>query len=107
MKTLYYLLALLSFSCTQQTNSKTTKESIEEQMKEQEICWNNGDLKCFMQYYWKSDSLTFIGKSGINYGWEKTLNNYLSAYKTKDEMGILHFKNLIIEELSPNYTYVI
>ena len=36
----------------------------------------NGNLEEFMSFYWKSDSLMFIGKNGIQYGWQKTLDNY-------------------------------
>ena len=43
-------------------------------MKEQEKSWNMGSIDDFMDKYWNDDSLIFISKSGINYGWEK--NNF-------------------------------
>ena len=43
-------------------------------MEQQEDAWNNGNIENFMNVYWKNDSLVFIGKSGINYGWDKTFS---------------------------------
>jgi hypothetical protein len=71
--------------------------SINEKMSEQETCWNTGDLECFMQHYWHSDSLLFIGKSGLTYGWQPTLDNYISGYPDKSAMGNLTFTNEVKE----------
>ena len=71
--------------------------SINEKMSEQETCWNTGDLECFMQHYWHSDSLLFIGKSGLTYGWQPTLDNYISSYPDKLAMGKLTFTNEVKE----------
>ena len=70
---------------------------INEKMSEQETCWNAGDLECFMQHYWHSDSLLFIGKSGLTYGWQPTLDNYISGYPDKSAMGKLTFTNEVKE----------
>ena len=43
---------------------------------DQAEAWSAGDLELFMQGYWKSDSLMFVGSNGITYGWDKTLANY-------------------------------
>ena len=66
---------------------------INQKMSEQEACWNNGDIECFMEHYWHSDSLSFIGKSGLTYGWQPTLNNYILSYPDKSAMGKLTFTN--------------
>ena len=55
-------------------------QTIPDLMKKQELAWNTGDIDSFMKYYWKSDSLKFIGSSGITYGWQKTLDNYKKKY---------------------------
>ena len=73
----------------------------------QEKAWNSGDIELFMQYYWKNDSLKFISKNGITYGWQNTLNNYKKSYKTKEEMGNLSFSIQEIKQLSRKYIYVI
>lgn len=101
-------ICLLALSCNS-TNSQLLDETkqISALMEEQEESWSNGDLEGFMKHYWKSDSLTFIGSSGINYGWQKTLDNYNKSYKNKSEMGILTFSNKSIKQLSKNYIHVI
>jgi ketosteroid isomerase-like protein len=77
------------------------------QMKEQESCWNAGDINCFMKHYWNSDSLKFVGKSGITYGWQKTLDNYKKHYPDKAAMGTLTFGIKEATQLSPGAIYVI
>ena len=61
----------------------------------------------FMKHYWSSDSLTFVGKSGLNKGWKKTLENYLSSYNNKDKMGTLLFNNLSLNKIDINTIHVI
>ena len=57
----------------------------------QEKAWSDGDVHQFMEGYWKSENLSFVGKSGINKGWQTTLDNYIKGYPTKDAMGKLTF----------------
>lgn len=76
-------------------------------MKIQELAWNNADIAGFMKYYWKSDSLKFIGSKGITYGWQKTYDNYVKGYPTKEAMGILTFTIKEATQLSETSIYVI
>ena len=101
MKKLTFKIVLFSFliflvSC----KSTNHCNEIYNLMKQQEDAWNNGNIKNFMNVYWKNDSLVFIGKSGINYGWDKTFSNYKNSYKTKEQMGTLEFKNLICNTIN-------
>ena len=73
------------------------KSAILEIMASQEMSWNKGDLEGFMNGYWLSDSLRFIGKSGITYGWQPTLANYQRSYPDKAAMGKLKFTILRVE----------
>ncbi len=82
-------------------------QSIRRIMAEQEAAWSRGDLEGFMAGYWKSDSLRFIGSSGLTYGWQKTLDNYIKGYPSLDAMGKLTFTILSIEKLSKRSAYVI
>jgi ketosteroid isomerase-like protein len=68
--------------------------------------WNNGSLEKFMSGYWQSDSLKFIGKNGITYGWQATLDNYKKSYPDKAAMGILTFE-IITVEISGKTAFVI
>lgn len=53
--------------------------------------WNKGNIDAFMEDYWKSDSLMFIGSKGVVYGWKATLDRYHKSYPDRATMGILKF----------------
>ncbi len=75
---------------------------IDKLMDNQITSWNNGDIDAYMEFYWKSDSLQFIGSKGLTYGWDTTLINYKNAYSSKEEMGELSFENLNCKGLENN-----
>ncbi len=79
---------------------------IENQMENQESAWNSGDLEGFMQPYWKSDSLMFIGKTGINLGWNTTFSNYKKSYSSRAKMGKLNFENIEYKIINNKSTLV-
>lgn len=95
------LMALKGFS--QSDNQNEIKLLLQKQTE----CWNNGDIEGFMQTYWKSDSLMFIGKTGVTYGWQNTLDNYKKSYPDKAAMGILKFTIIKTEQLSPKIFNVV
>ena len=65
--------------------------------------WNHGDINGFMKGYWENDSLMFIGKSGVTYGWKNTLNNYKKSYSDTTAMGKLNFDLIQVKRLSSEY----
>lgn len=69
--------------------------------------WNAGRIDKFMNGYWQSDSLTFIGKSGVTYGYQATLDNYKKRYPDRASMGSLKFDILQLDLPTPNVAYVI
>lgn len=69
--------------------------------------WNRGDKEAFMNGYWKSDSLMFIGKNGVTYGYNKTLNNYRRNYPDTAAMGKLTFDILEVKRLSADHYFVL
>lgn len=83
------------------------KQLIEQVLSDQQECWNEGDLECFMEGYWNSEDLMFIGKSGITYGWKQTLANYKKSYPSRDAMGQLSFQILEMEKLSEDFWMVV
>lgn len=97
---------MMLFACSTPI-SDNDSEKIQTVMQKQEEAWNRGDIEEFMRGYWKSDSLIFIGKSGVKYGWKNTLNNYKKTYSGRSQMGILKFKNLKTEILDEKNAYVI
>ena len=99
------LLAILLFSVIS-AQSKQEKK-IRELLAIQTDSWNRGDIEGFMQTYWKNDSLMFIGKNGVKWGWQETLNNYKKGYPDTVAMGKLSFDIIKIEKLSGKYYYVV
>jgi ketosteroid isomerase-like protein len=81
--------------------------TIRKAMDEQLAAWNAGDINRFMGTYWQSDSLMFIGKSGITYGWQKTMDNYKKGYPDTAAMGKLDFDIVAIKRLSVLYFFVV
>lgn len=60
-----------------------------------------------MKGYWESDSLMYIGKSGVTYGYARTLANYKKNYPDKAAMGTLKFDIIKVEFPSPNVAFVV
>ena len=81
--------------------------AIRQLLQQQTAAWNKGDVEGFMQTYWKSDSLMFIGKSGVVWGWQQTLNNYKKGYPDTAAMGQLSFEIIQVKRLSMMYCYVV
>lgn len=105
MKHLLLCLLILS-GFTSLAQSKDEKEILK-LLSDQTKAWNNGNIEGFMQGYWKNDSLMFIGKSGVHWGWQETLNNYKKGYPDTTAMGKLAFDIIKVKKLSPEYYYVV
>jgi hypothetical protein len=102
------LLALNVNVCfCQKKISGKDKSQISLVLQNQLNSWNNGNLETFMEGYWKNDSLKFIGKSGVTYGWKPTLENYKQNYPDKASMGTLSFNLISFEKISSNTVFVI
>jgi len=95
-----WLFALLVLGSCQQPNAaydvKVEEAAVRTVIDAAQIAWNNGDLEGFMQSYWKSDSLQFYSKRGINRGWQEALDGYKLAYPDISSMGTLHFDILSV-----------
>lgn len=76
-------------------------------MAAQEKAWNEGDIQQFMKGYWENDSLVFVGKSGLTYGYNNTLANYKKGYPDKTYMGKLKFTILSMQPFGKQFYRVI
>jgi len=74
-------------------------------MQQSQDYWNKGDLDRFMHNYWHSDSLKFIGKTGITYGWQASLDRYLRSYPDKSSRGTLSFDFLHLDQLDKDHYF--
>jgi ketosteroid isomerase-like protein len=104
MKKLFILscLMLLSYSLFAQD-----KQAIIKLMADQQSAWNKGDIDGFMQGYWKSDSLVFVGKTTPVYGWQSTIDRYKKTYPDKATMGQLNFTIVKLEVLDPKNAFIL
>lgn len=83
------------------------QKAIRELLDRQTIAWNKGDISQFMVGYWENDSLMYIGKSGVTYGYQNTLNNYKKNYGDTAQMGKLTFNLKHINKIAPKAYFVV
>ncbi|MEY2647988.1 MAG: hypothetical protein RL282_701, partial [Bacteroidota bacterium] len=69
--------------------------------------WNEGNLEKFMIGYWENDSLMYIGKKGVTYGYQSTLNSYKTNYAGRENMGVLTFHILHMKPLGKKHYLVV
>ena len=101
-----FLFALsISGQCLGQ--SKADDRAVRLVLDQQTVHWNNGNIDAFMEGYWKSDSLAFIGAKGPNYGWATTRDGYKTRYPDRATMGKLQFTILRLDLLASNVAFVI
>ncbi len=105
-KIISFFVTIILFCVSVSAQSKDER-TIRTLIEEQRQAWNTGDKEKFMQTYWQSDSLMFIGKSGVTYGWHNTLDNYKKGYPDTAAMGKLAFNLLEVKRLSVMYFFVV
>src|SRR5207253_9465177 len=76
-------------------------------LNDQTVSWNRGDMNSFMKGYWNNDSLMFVNKNGVTYGYQNALSNYKKSYSDADKMGRLFFDILQVKKLSNEYCFVL
>jgi ketosteroid isomerase-like protein len=101
-------LLLLASSCRQnehQVLSFTSKDEAEIRavLALQQEAWNRFDMDEFMEGYWHSDSLVFIGSRGVRTGWKATRDRYMSTYGSPELMGVLQFDILSVRPLGTDH----
>ena len=102
------LLFTAFFFATFHTQAQTPDDLIINKiLSEQSAAWNAGNIEKFMEGYWNSDSLMFIGKNGPTYGFKNTLENYKKNYPDTAAMGKLNFELITVKRLSVMYYSVV
>ena len=109
MKTfaIVFFLAVSLFAGAREKVSEKIKAEIEAVFNMQEKAWNSGNLEQFMEGYWKSDQLAFVGSRGPTYGWQETLDSYKKGYPDKETMGTLKFETLSISKINRKTVFLI
>ena len=95
------------FLASSAVNAQDARQSIMQIMKNQQECWNSGDLECFMEGYWPSDSMMFVSSSQVYYGYEQTLKRYQTTYPDSAAMGQLTFEYLSLKQLSETAYFMV
>ena len=107
MKRIFSTFIFAFFLITSVSAQSKDEMIIRDALEKQRQAWNSGDKEKFMETYWQNDSLMFIGKSGVTYGWQNTLNNYKKGYPDTTAMGKLQFDILEVKRLSVMYFFVV
>lgn len=111
MKKYLILFLLLLVACfnviAQEPLSKKDSLEINRIIFTQQDAWNEGNIDQFMQAYWKSEKLVFIGSSGVTYGWDKVNSNYKKHYPDKDALGTLKFTIVELYKVDKNTAFMI
>ncbi|HWZ41928.1 MAG TPA: nuclear transport factor 2 family protein [Candidatus Saccharimonadales bacterium] len=77
------------------------EEGIKHVLLAQIEAWNRGNLRAYMNGYWRSPELVFFSGATVTKGWEPTLERYQQRYASAGkEMGKLEFSELHIEALN-------
>lgn len=106
MKRFSFFTTIILFSFALPAQDRNAKKILNI-LEKQDAAWNRGDIDAFMHGYWENDSLKFIGKSGVTYGYTNTLNNYKKGYPDTATMGKLRFDIIKVEKLSKRYYSVV
>lgn len=102
------LLAFLCLACFEGVVAQSKAESeVVALLQQQAADWNRGDIDAFMEGYWKSDELVFIGSRGPTFGWQKTLENYKKGYPDLSAMGKLSFDLISVTQQSKKVVSVV
>lgn len=108
---LFVCVPFLISSCNQPVKEgvqpvENDAEEIKKLLNRQNQDWNRGDKEAFMVGYWESDSLMFVGKTGVTYGYKNTLERYKKSYPDTASMGKLAFTFIDFKKLSAEYYQV-
>ncbi len=110
MRIIFTFILLSCFVVTSAAGIKISekeKNEINNLLLKQVDAWNDGNLEKFMETYWNSDQLVFVGSRGPTYGWQATLDNYKKGYPDKMAMGKLELKILDISKIDKKSVFII
>jgi ketosteroid isomerase-like protein len=107
MKKIYLVFASCLLITIHSLAQSAAEKDILGILERQTQAWNRGDLEAFMKGYWENDSLMYIGKGGVTYGYTSTLNSYRKNYGDTARMGKLKFDILHVKSMGPDYYFVV
>lgn len=103
--TIAWLMLLIAAQAMAQSGSD--RKLVLATLDRQTADWNAGNIDAFMHGYWESDSLMFVGKNGVTYGYENTYQGYLKRYPDRATMGTLKFDILNVSFPGKGVAFVV
>jgi len=102
MRYAIFNLILISSFFTTFSHAQVDKDiaKVQQILHRQASDWNKGDIAAFMNGYWDSPELQFIGSKGVTKGFKNTLERYKQSYPDVATMGKLHFDIISTDKLS-------
>jgi len=102
MRYLIFNLILIGLFISSQTYAQIDKDvaKVQQILHRQAQDWSKGDIEAFMNGYWESDELQFIGSKGVTKGYKNTLERYKKSYPDRKTMGKLTFDIISTDKLS-------
>jgi beta-aspartyl-peptidase (threonine type) len=88
---------------TLRAQEATAPRLIEHVLEQQVQAWNRGDLRGFMEAYWKSDELTFASGGNLRKGWQVVFDQFQKKYGDGEDLGELTFADLRVTMLGTEH----
>ena len=107
MKFTITIITLIFFTNFSYAQKNSAVEKVKSLLHHQSELWNNGDIEGFMEDYWKSEKLVFLGSKGPIYGWQATLDRYKKNYPDRATMGKLKFDLINVDQQSRKVVSVV
>lgn len=82
------------------------RQEITSVLKQQEMAWNQGNLREFLLAYLPNGEITFVGKT-VTRGMDAIRQRYETNYGSPEKMGTLRFDELEIRSLGRDYALVL
>ena len=98
---LFLLWGIHSLTAYAQKPNPAAVKAVTVILYEQQAAWNAGDISLFMEGYWQSDRLVFMGSLGPTFVYENVKQRYEKNYATKELMGRLQFTVIDVQQHSP------
>lgn len=109
VKSIFFSLSFILYSVlihSQENDTPVWQQEVSSVLNAQMNAWNEGNVKGYMEGYWKSDSLLFTSGGKVQRGWQATFEKYTKSYDTKAKMGTLKFSGFEYYLLSSGSAWV-
>ena len=105
-KNCIWILFLFLFCSLGLSRPLDADDEVLEILVKQKAAWNQGNIEGFMEFYWKSEDLTFQSGTNRIMGWDALIDRYKKNY-SGENMGILNFTDIVVNILSEKLVLVL